>query len=202
MWCDDQLSSCHAPSVTNVTLDHVIGHAGFAESLVKVGWLRVRNGSLEVPNFDRHMSESAKKRALSNVRQQNKRSKDVTNPSRAERDKSVTRVRERVRDKKQTQTGEVRFPESMDTPDFRDAWQLWCEYSLQEHHNDIGVISAEQQIYRLLKLGPDEAAAAIRLSIAKRAKGIIDNGDHNRDTTQSSKSHSNGRKPVEVVRGI
>jgi hypothetical protein len=94
-WCDDQMTDGHAQSVTNVTLDSSFGHAGFATALVKVGWLRVRNGSLEVPNFDRHLSESAKNRALSGMRKAKQRAKSVTEMSRPERDKSVTREEKR-----------------------------------------------------------------------------------------------------------
>lgn len=91
-WCDDQLMDGHAPGVTNVTLDGVFGCAGFASALVNVGWLTARNGSLSVPNFDRHLSENAKKRALSGRRQARKR---VTQTSRSQRDKNVTREEKR-----------------------------------------------------------------------------------------------------------
>ncbi len=100
-WCDDQMTDGHARRVTNVTLDAVFGHAGFATALVNVGWLRVREGSLEVPNFDRHLSESAKNRALSGSRKRKQRGKDVTETSRCERDKSVTREEKRREEKKE-----------------------------------------------------------------------------------------------------
>lgn len=95
MWCDDGMTDGHARRVTNVTLDAVFGRDGFVDALLSVGWLRVRDGSLEVPNFDRHMSDSAKNRALSGVRQQKRRSKPVTEMSRAQRDESVTREEKR-----------------------------------------------------------------------------------------------------------
>jgi hypothetical protein len=104
-WCDDQMTDGHALSVTNVTLDASFGHAGFASALVKVGWLRVRNGSLEVPNFDRHLSESAKNRALSGRRQQKRRGETVTEMSRSERDKCVTREEKSKREELHTHTG-------------------------------------------------------------------------------------------------
>lgn len=63
-WCDDCLSTGNAPNVTEPLLDELIGRPGFSKALIKVGWLRVRNGSLEVPNFDRHLSQTAKNRAL------------------------------------------------------------------------------------------------------------------------------------------
>src|SRR5690606_4498944 len=98
-WCDDQLASCHAPRVTLTTIDAVFGHAGFASALVDVGWLRVREGSLEVPNFDRHMSKSAKNRALSGIRKRKQRDETVTQMSRSQRDKIVTREREIEKEK-------------------------------------------------------------------------------------------------------
>jgi len=84
MWCDDQLSNGNARGVTRVTLDYVIGQTGMTEALIKVGWLRDRSGSLEVPHFDRHLSESAKNRALTKERV--KRSKKKGNAN------AVTRV--------------------------------------------------------------------------------------------------------------
>lgn len=102
MWCDDQMTDGHARRVTNVTLDAHFGHAGFATALVNVGWLRVRQGSLEVPNFDRHLSESAKNRALSGRRQQKRRGNIVTEMSRSKRDECVTREeKRRVREERQ-----------------------------------------------------------------------------------------------------
>jgi hypothetical protein len=78
LWCDDQLDSESVTGmsqkfVTNVALDFVIGHVGFTDALVQVGWLVVENGRLVVPNFDRHLSESAKKRADSRRRKQKER---------------------------------------------------------------------------------------------------------------------------------
>lgn len=78
LWCDDQLdresvTGMSQKFVTNVTLDYVIGHTGFADALVQVGWLKTDGGRLVVPNFDRHLSESAKKRADSRRRKQKQR---------------------------------------------------------------------------------------------------------------------------------
>lgn len=83
-WADDQLINGNARGVTKVTLDFVIGHDGFTDALVKVDWLRDRNGALEVPRFDRHLSEGAKNRALTKERV--RKSKEKSNG------KSVTKV--------------------------------------------------------------------------------------------------------------
>ena len=89
-WCDDQMKTCHAQSVTIVTLDYTVGHTGFAKALLEVGWLLVRNGSLEIPNFDRHLSESAKKRADSLRRKHKQRDGNVGKSVTKKRDKNVT----------------------------------------------------------------------------------------------------------------
>lgn len=104
-WCDDNLSTGHAPGVTNVTLDAAFGHPGFATALITVGWLRVRDGSLEVPNFDRHLSASAKSRALSGERKRKERGVIVTTLSRLDRDENVTRREEDER-KNQSSKGD------------------------------------------------------------------------------------------------
>ena len=88
MWCDDQLSNGNAKSVTKVTLDYVIGHDGMTDALLKVDWLRDRSGSLEVPHFDRHLSEGAKNRALTKERV--RKSKGKSNA------KDVTKVTQRA----------------------------------------------------------------------------------------------------------
>ena len=80
MWCDDQILDGNARGVTKVTLDFVIGQPGMTDALLKVGWLRDRSGSLEVPHFDRHLSEGAKTRALTKerVRKSKEKSNDPT----------------------------------------------------------------------------------------------------------------------------
>ena len=91
-WCDDQLSDGNARGVTGEMVDSLLSFDGFANSLVEVGWLQVRNGSLEVPNFDRHLSESAKNRAISAERTRKHRDKDVTDDPKICNGESVTKV--------------------------------------------------------------------------------------------------------------
>lgn len=67
-WCDDHLTDGNARSVTEVTLDTLVNRSGFSKALLEVGWLHARNGSLVVPNFDRHLSQTAKNRSLTSQR--------------------------------------------------------------------------------------------------------------------------------------
>jgi hypothetical protein len=74
-WCDDNLTNSNAQGVTESLLDALLGRDGFASALVQVGWLQVRQGSLVIPNFDLHLSQGAKSRALAARRQAQHRSR-------------------------------------------------------------------------------------------------------------------------------
>src|SRR4030067_2971365 len=67
-WCDQQLVSCHAKNVTLSFVDRHIGRVGFAEALVDVGWLTVSESGIDIPNFERHLSQDSKTRVLATQR--------------------------------------------------------------------------------------------------------------------------------------
>lgn len=169
-WCDDQLTTGHAPGVTNVTMDAVIGHAGFSAALVSVGWLRVRDGSLEVPNFDRHLSDSAKTRGLSGKRKDKQR-KSVTQTSRSERDKSVTREEKRRVEIVCYRPGsEIAVPNSVNTPECWSAAESWFRHMDQIGRPDkvpLPNSQAEEDFWREAhKFGHDGFIDAVQYSIA------------------------------------
>lgn len=75
-WANRQLRDGYAQGVTPEWVDRYLGVTGIAEALVKVGWLRVRTGGVEIPKFDLHNSQTAKERALTAKRvAHNRRSK-------------------------------------------------------------------------------------------------------------------------------
>jgi hypothetical protein len=63
-WADKQTVDGNAFGVTETWIDRYLGVTGFALSLVNVGWLSLLEDGLEIPNFERHNGESAKRRAL------------------------------------------------------------------------------------------------------------------------------------------
>jgi hypothetical protein len=98
-WCDDNLADGHAFGVTKMILDRVIGHDGFAQAVAKVGWLIDLGDAIEIPNFHRHLSQSAKNRALAAERKRSQRTEshtEVTQKSRSSRDNTVTREEKRI----------------------------------------------------------------------------------------------------------
>ena len=63
IWADQQTTDGNAASVTFALLDRVAGQRGFADALVRVGWLQVVDGGVVFSNFERHNGDTAKKRA-------------------------------------------------------------------------------------------------------------------------------------------
>lgn len=77
-WFDKHTTDGNAVGVTFALVDRLVGVTGFAESMQFAGWLEQRDKVLCMPKFDRHTSESAKKRALSAKRQSKFRNAEVT----------------------------------------------------------------------------------------------------------------------------
>ena len=75
-WADAQLENGDALGVTPSWIDRYVGVTGFTNCLQQSGWLLVTDDGITLPNFDRHMGQSAKKRALAAVRKQVQRSKE------------------------------------------------------------------------------------------------------------------------------
>ena len=70
VWADQQSLDGNAISVTETTLDHIAHVTGIAKAMREVGWLNGSNGSMSLPNFDRHNGKTAKSRALTRKRVQ------------------------------------------------------------------------------------------------------------------------------------
>jgi len=68
IWGDQQTKDGNAPGVTKTFLDRYLGVTGFAAAMQEAGWLDIGNAGISIPNFERHISESAKTRALTSRR--------------------------------------------------------------------------------------------------------------------------------------
>ena len=89
-WADSASRFGHVARVTAFYVDELTA-PGFAHAMRDVGWLEDgENGGIVFPNFDRHISETAKTRALGAKRQRKSRHASVTRAplrmSRAQRD--------------------------------------------------------------------------------------------------------------------
>lgn len=102
-WADRHTEDGQVEGIGLAFVDRLTRCEGFGAALVRVGWLTESEDGLSFPNFERHCGDTAKARALAKNRQQCRRKGDchaqsvtnVTQMSRAQRDKSVTREEER-----------------------------------------------------------------------------------------------------------
>ena len=63
-WVDQNMSpDCPSVMGTKSGLDRVVGRDGFVDAMVRVGWLQFDGNRVNVPNYNHHLSQSAKKRA-------------------------------------------------------------------------------------------------------------------------------------------
>lgn len=77
-WFDQHTTSGNAKNVTSAFIDRLTGVPGFAESMCKVEWLIETSSGLQLPNFENHNGNSAKRRAETAVRVAKHKSKKAT----------------------------------------------------------------------------------------------------------------------------
>lgn len=116
-WFDRQTIDGVARSVTQQWIDKFTATTGFADAMVREGWLVSVDGTLTMPNFDRWISESAKTRLLASRRKRKERERigDVTEMSRNKRDKNATRVEKNRKDSSLPEPGTDRRKSSGDS---------------------------------------------------------------------------------------
>lgn len=105
-WAQKHTENGRIDGATAHHVDTIARMTGFAEAMENAHWLTLGSDFVEFPRFDRHMSDGAKSRAMANLRQSRKRAKlsrschgDVTDMSRTQRDKNVTREEKRREEK-------------------------------------------------------------------------------------------------------
>ena len=131
----------------------------FSHALREVGWLKPRSkGSVEFPNFVRHMGQSAKRRCVDSVRKMSARKADIL------------RTRE---EKRREENKNTPLPPNLDIPEFLAAWELWLNHR-REIRKPLKPTTMAAQLKELSGWGSVRAVAALRHSIAKGWTGIFE----------------------------
>ncbi len=169
IWGDQQSVDGNDLGVTESFIDRLTNCQGFANALVKVGWLIGKNRRLSIPNFDRHNGQTAKNRALSRNRVKRSRyassvTKCAPEKRREEKSSSCTKVQE------------TPLPPELRTKEFSEAWSDWVQHRA-EIRKPLKPTSAANKLLQLARLGPERAVAAIRHSIGNGWQGIFEPKD-------------------------
>lgn len=170
-------------------VDRIVGVPGFAEAMLQVGWLEKDGGFLTIPRFDRHMSKSAKRRALDAERKRNIRAgADEKTSSKRPLSKRTKRGPEKRREeKKQTTPCSPPKPKpddwaqvqplvagtDLDCERFRVVWEGWAK-DRRDRGSKLTSQAVKRQIGRLLGWGLDGAVASIEQSIEAGWKGLFE----------------------------
>jgi len=193
-WCDDQLNKANAVGVTELLLDSVVERNGFASALLEVGWLQARNGSLTVPNFDRHLSQSAKQRALTARRvakhrgePKRKSANDPSVTSALAREESLFFLEERED-----------IPLSLKNKEFENAFNAWLVYkrARREGYKPDGIKAA------LSVAGKRATTYGVQAVIDAMERAMGNNWagwDQPNAFTQNGKSRPEKRRAVEGI---
>lgn len=186
-WIDDHLQTANARGVSISLVDSLVDRNGFAEALIDVGWLRVREGSLEIPNMDRHLSQTAKTRAVTAKRVAKHTSKTNGKTNGASVSEALAREEKRREEnnntppnppkgkgvKKSSTDFRVAIPEALNTPEFVDAWQRWVKFK-KEKRSALTETTAMAQIQQFADWGTVRAVAAINFTILKGYQGLLE----------------------------
>ena len=106
-WClfDEHTEDGLLEGYTKFLIDDELRIDGFADALEEIGWLiEIEGVGLQVPDFDDHMSKSAKRRA-----QETKRKRDARKTSASKADKNGTREEKRREEKNKDKSTIARF---------------------------------------------------------------------------------------------
>ena len=108
VWCDGNLKGqCPRFFGTVSGLDRIAGRDGFTEAMIEAEWLATDGREFWIPNFDRHLDQSAKTRAFEAERKRRQRNSRDNVPDDAGQcpKKTGTRGEERRVDNKHTDAG-------------------------------------------------------------------------------------------------
>lgn len=174
VWANQVSRDGCAVSATDATIDMLVRLPGFAEAMRKTGWLHGENGHVSFPNFARHNGNSAKKRALAANRMRCARSATTAQPEKRREEKSKEPPLPPKEEKSKKQPAPPpEVPESLNTPEFRDAWA-----DFQIHRSEIKCPltpqSAKATLAKCSSWGSVVAVEAIRTAIACGWRGVFE----------------------------
>ena len=171
-WFDDHTTDGHALRVTIALLDRHVGVTGFAESMIKCGWLAQCEDGIYVPNFERHNGETGKRRAMSSKRSEKYRAEKVrhatvtpeASPDKIREDKRREEKKREEESKRVTSTPKKRVVIPPIPDDFSlglaAAADTWLEY--KRERGDKLTPSGVKMLYgRLRNVARDEGESTV-----------------------------------------
>jgi hypothetical protein len=147
--------------------------------LISVGWLVIQNGQISIPNYDVHLSKSAKERAKGQKKKAIQRLKlspvEGDKPGDKTGTEQGTREEKRREDIEHTYIGSDLLDENVHCPEWLKApFCRWLAYQFSKSGRNLDFVSQETMLFNLSKRGQDDAVKDIDFSISKQANSILD----------------------------
>jgi hypothetical protein len=174
-WVDQNLSpECPAASGTKRGLDRVAGRDGFVDAMVQVGWLTFDGHTVRIPNYDHHLSQSAKKRGLEARKKTRQRSSSPKCPASNGTTSGQNEGPEKRREEKNSINGgrpaENRIPDSLNDPECHAAAARWFTYldanGLELKNPKYNEPALQAWWCQMARLGRDKFLMAVEQSMA------------------------------------
>lgn len=222
IWADQQTIDGNAHSVTKALLDRTAGVTGFADAMIRVGWLRVVEDGVEFHNFDRHNGETAKKRALTRRRVEKHRAGNADSVTESQNGNAdgVTKRREEknLNTKRQTRTREqtdadrlaaeaaaseddpVLIPSKMQTEPVLKAFRTWIRHLRQVAPDRVPPPGSPQlqEFWRFVgRMGPERFVAAVAFSVARGYHNLYEEPEENESGQGGGRSGTGYKSPAE-----
>lgn len=207
-WVSEHSTDGLMTNVVQDFVDRLIRTPGFAAAMVKAGWLGTDKKGLIIPKFDRHMSESAKKRAVNAIHQRQKRQKIVREMSDDSGDESGTRspslsISNSLSDnKKNNALDQVEwiYPQNL-TAACQAEWLKWIEYksSQAKRKRYANADTAQTALNRFAKHGPNWFLSALEKARINSWQGPVEPENEYR---KPSNAKSNHEKNLDLLAAI
>lgn len=174
-WVDQNLSpECPAASGTKRGLDRVAGRDGFVDAMVQVGWLTFDGHTVRIPNYDHHLSQSAKKRGLEARKKTRQRSSSqkcpVTSGTTSGQNEGLEKRREEKNNNIEGRPAENKIPSSLNDSQCIASAERWFDYldskQLQDKSPRGNEIMLESWWGEMARLGREGFLQAVTQSIA------------------------------------
>jgi len=170
-WVDRNLSAfCPTISGQLSQVDRVVSCTGFGQAMVDAGWLDNASGRIIIPNYELHLTQTAKQRALEAKRKRLRRAET----SGLSQDKTGTKpgLEKRREEKiKKERVLVFEFPKNLDTEEFKSVWAKFDTHR-KEIKKPLTATSANMALNKLNTLGHDLAVASVAYTIEKGWQGI------------------------------
>lgn len=135
-WFDKHTTDGNAFGVTYSLLDRITNVTGFSEAMVFVGWLEQNDKTLSMPRFERHTSNSAKTRALTNKRVSKSRNATSVTEALPEKRREDNTYSDSAKEKKEVVKRETTLPPDFGISERVTKWAAAKSYTQLERHLD------------------------------------------------------------------